>query len=159
MIVIYLPQVISGKGHLLMAQQSLLRKDTNMKKLFSMLLIVLILVTSLSVTASAATRAGWAYEALELYQTGTTVRTNPHSALRGQVQMGNYATSKNTVYVAVEMVTGGSYVKYSTVSIPVGVNSGTSIVDSPTGSAVNTRGVVWTSSTGARASGDLGYYK
>lgn len=131
-----------------------------MKKFFSMLLIALILVTSLSVTASAATEEPqWRYEALELYTTGTTVRTDPHSALRGQVQMGNYATSKHTVYVAVEMVTGGSYVKYSTVSIPVGVNSGTSIVDSPTGSAVNTRGVVWSTNTGARASGDLAFYK
>lgn len=133
-----------------------------MKKLFSMLLVALILVASLGVTASAATdpRSQWRYEPLQLYPSGSnTVRTDPQSAIRGQVQMDNYATSKQTVYVAVEMVTGSSYVKYSTVSIPIGLNSGTSIVDSPTGGAVNTRGVVWANGSGARAGGDLAYYR
>lgn len=129
-----------------------------MKKLFSMFLVALVLVTSLCVTASAATNA-WNYEALNLYQSGTTVRTNAHSATRGQVQMDNYANSAQTVYVAVEMAAGGSYVKYGTVSIPIGGNSGTNIINSPTGGAVNTRGVVWANSTGARAGGDLAYYK
>lgn len=129
-----------------------------MKKLFSMLLVALVLVSSLCVTASAATNS-WNYEALNLYQSGTTVRTNPHSTTRAQVQMHNYTSSNQTVYVAVEMVTGGSFVKYGTVSVPVGGDNGTNIIDSPTGSAVNTRGVVWAASTGARASGDMGYWQ
>lgn len=141
-----------------MTQQSLLRKDTNMKKLFSMLLVALILVTSLSVTASAATNGGWGYELFELYQYSTTARSSTHKAKQAQLQVDNYAVSNHSVSAAVEMKTGNSYVQYGTVTIGIGGNSGTNIINSPTGSAVDTRGVIWSSSGGVRATGDLGFY-
>lgn len=158
MIVIYLPQVISGKGHQLMTLQSLLRKDTNMKKLFSMLLVVLILVTSLSVTASAATNAGWDYEQFELYKSTTTARSSVHKAKTAVLQVDNNALSTHSVSAAIEMKTGNTYVQYGTFHVPVGLNAGTNYIDSPTGSAVDTRAVMWSSSGGVRATGDLGFY-
>lgn len=136
-----------------------------MKKVLSCFLVALVLVSSLSVTASAATapdvesRSAWNYLPLSLSAGSTTDRTSAMYALRGYVNCTNSTKSARSCYAGVEVYDSGAWLLYGSTLIPNdGMLHRSTTVEATDGNHLTTRGVIGSSYADCIATGEYGFY-
>lgn len=136
-----------------------------MKKFLSCFLIALLLVSSLTVTASAATapdvesRSAWNYLPLSLSSGSTAARTSAMYALRGVVNCTNSTKSPRSCYAGVEVYESGSWLLYGSTLIPNdGMLHNSTLVESTDGNHITTRGVIGSSYADCTATGEYAFY-
>lgn len=129
-----------------------------MRKVISSLLIVLVLVASLAITASAATQTTYDYDSFRLSSSENEAYSAPHSGTGGMVDCHVYTGSKYACSFALEMDSGSGYKRVLTGSCEVNSDATTGYYI-PTGTATF-RGVIWIPGipwSGSTADGVLTY--
>ena len=113
-----------------------------MRKIFSSLLIVLVLVASLAITASAATQADLYYATtFHLSSSQNSATTADYETTTAQLTVDNNQDSSHAIGYAIEEYTGSGYKKSYTGTCAIGATAGTPIADYR--KTVSLRGIMW----------------
>lgn len=113
-----------------------------MRKIISSLLIVLVLVASLAITASAATQADFKYmTTFHLSSSQNSATTADYETTKAYLTVDNNQGSEHAISYAIEEYTGSSYKKSYTGTCAIGTTAGTPMA-TYTGT-VTLRGIMW----------------